>query len=510
MAYPSLRRCFRKHPGSGIRESNFPGETGLKFIGLTLLYASLAVLSAGAQITNFKHIVIIIQENRTPDNLFYGLCSAPFGTAAGCSVKPSVTQYNILTKNWLDKTSKTGVTQPFAASLSAKYGLGHTHQSFVNMCDAPANSTVCAMDGAIGVGCTGTCPKSPPYAYADNSTGLISPYLTMATQYGWANYMFQTNQGPSFPAHQYLFGGTSAPSAQDDANGIFAAENNSLSNAWNGCVAPAGDTVQLITPQGELPGNKIYPCFEHQTMGDLLAGYTWRYYGLAGASGSLWVAPNAIQHICQSTGPSGVCSGPDYTANVDTRTAGVLQDIAACELRNVSWVVPSGQNSDHSTAAGNDSGGPSWVAAIVNAIGNSKKCDNNEGYWKDTAILITWDDWGGWYDHVVPPILPGVQGDYQFGFRVPFVFISAYTPARYINNNQLDFGSILRFVEHNFGIKEGALGYADARATGDLNGFYSLKNAPRSYTTIKAAKTAAFFLNDTRTPAEPDDDDEGH
>ena len=473
-----------------------------------LLLAWLGILPLRAQITNFKHVVLIVQENRTPDNLFYGLCSPPYGKASNCTTTASATQYNIKTKNWLDKTSPTGVTQPFPASLSVKYGIGHTYTSFVNMCDAPAGSTVCAMDGASGVGCTGTCPKSPAFAYADNSTGLINPYLDLATQYGWANFMFQTNQGASFPAHQFLFAGTSAPSATDDAHGIFASENNDLSNTWNGCLAPANDWVQLITPQGEVKGNHVYPCFEHQALSDVLSGHTWRYYAPGGENGSLWVAPNAIEHICQTTGPDGVCAGPEYTANVDSRKAGVLEDIAACELRNVSWVVPSGENSDHSTAAGNDSGGPSWVSSIVNAIGNSAKCDDGEGYWKNTAILVTWDDWGGWYDHVAPTILPGVQGDYQYGFRVPFIFISAYTPQRYINNNRLDFGSILRFIEHNFGIKEGVLEFADARATTDLNAFYKLNTAPRSFKTIAAPKTAKFFLNDTRAPSPPDDDDE--
>ena len=475
-----------------------------------LLLAWLGILPLCAQTTSFKHIILIVQENRTPDNLFYGLCSPPYGTAASCSTTPSATQYDIKTKNWLDKTSKSGFTQPVAASLSAPYGLTHQHVSFVSMCDAAAGSTTCKMDGAAGITyqCTGPCPAHPQFAYADNSTGLINPYLDMATQYGWANYMFQTNQGPSFPAHQFLFGGTSAPSSADDANGIFAAENNNLSNVWNGCLAPANDWVQLIDLQGEVKGNHIYPCFEHQTLADVLAGHTWRYYAPGGAVASIWVAPDAIEHICQSTGPNGVCAGPDYMPNVDSTTAGILKDIAACELTNVSWVIPSGQNSDHGTPDGNDSGGPSWVAAIVNAIGNSTACDNGEGYWKDTAVLVTWDDWGGWYDHVAPTILPGVQGSYQYGFRVPFLFISAYTPKRFIDNNRIDFGSILRFIEHNFGIKEGILDFADARSSTDLNAFYNLKSAPRSFTTIAAPKTAEFFLNDTRAPTAPDDDDE--
>jgi phospholipase C len=109
---------------------------------------------------------------------------------------------------------------------------------------------------------------------------------------------------------------------------------------------------------------------------------------------------------------------------------------------------------------------------------------------------------------VAPTILPEPQGDYQYGFRVPLLFISAYTPAGYINNDDQDFGSMLRFVEHNFGIQEGALQFADKRASGDLHKFYNLSAAPRSFTKIKTTKTITFFLNDTRQPTPPDDDDD--
>jgi len=348
--------------------------------------------------------------------------------------------------------------------------------------------------------------SKPQYRYVGNSFGILNPYLELATQYGWANYMFQTNQGPSFPAHQFIFGGTSAPSAADDAAGVFAAENMSASGvagtgAIAGCIAPAGTTVKLITPTGE--NQEMYPCFEHTTMPDVLpADVTWRYY--APSAGSIWTAPNAIQHICQSTGPGGKCAGPDWTANVDLKPADVLSDIAACNLRSITWVIPTGANSDH--ASSNDGGGPSWVASIVNAIGNSTACDNRNGYWQNTAIVIAWDDWGGWYDHERPSILGQPEGDYQYGFRVPMIFVSAYTPTGYINNVRHDFGSILRFVEHNFGIREGALNFADSRATSDLAGFYDFTLTPRTFKTIKAPKDATFFLHDKRKATDPDDD----
>jgi phospholipase C len=189
---------------------------------------------------------------------------------------------------------------------------------------------------------------------------------------------------------------------------------------------------------------------------------------------------------------------------VDLTPANVLRDIAGCSLRSVTWVIPSGANSDHANV--NDGGGPSWVASIVNAIGNSAKCDGSAGYWKDTAIIITWDDWGGWYDHEPPTILSQPEGVYQYGFRVPLIAISAYTPQGYINNVRHDFGSILRFIESNFSLPAGGLKFADARATTDLSAFFNLNQMPRTFQTISAPKNADFFLSDRRKATDPDDD----
>jgi phospholipase C len=146
------------------------------------------------------------------------------------------------------------------------------------------------------------------------------------------------------------------------------------------------------------------------------------------------------------------------------------------------------------------------VASIVNAIGNATQCDGGTGYWNDTAIFITWDDWGGWYDHEPPTILAGPPGSYQYGFRVPLIAVSAYTPKGYINNNRHDFGSILRFIEHNFSLGQGALAFSDARSQTDLVEFFNLSQTPRPFQTLTSKKNAAFFLNDKRKPTDPDDD----
>jgi phospholipase C len=340
--------------------------------------------------------------------------------------------------------------------------------------------------------------------------GTVQPYLDIAHDYGWANYMFQTNQGPSYPAHQFLFGATSAPTTADDHNGVFAAEN--LRHPV-GCTAPSTSVVTLINPQGH-EFAQTHPCFEHQTVGDLLdaRGISWRYYGpnIFSATG-IWVAPNSIRHICVPSG--GQCTGADWTSHVVFTPSQVLSDILTnCRLAGVSWVIPDGLDSDHAGIP-TTTGGPSWIASIVNAVGNSK-CKNPDGssYWNSTAILITWDDWGGWYDHEPPLIEVSPQGGYQMGFRVPLIVVSAYNPrpAGFISNRPEDFGSVIRFIEQNFGIGEGKLTFADARAsltrTGDLTEFFSLGISPRRFKPIKAPLSAKDFLKSKPSGLPVDDD----
>jgi phospholipase C len=443
----------------------------------------------------FQHIVIVVQENRTPDNLFYALCQTQV-----CSDDGSV-GYDIKQHAWL---TNGGTIEPQPTPLAGTYDMDHSHPSFTGECDVLNGA--CQMDGAALVKCypATSCPPNPQFRYIDNSTGQIQPYLDMATEYGWANQMYQTNQGPSFPAHQFLFGATSALSQLGDAGGTFMAENgedgfNPLTNA--GCASASTVTVQLIGPHGkELRLNTAFPCAEHQTLSDLMDGasQSWRYY----ATGvGIWTAPDAISHICEAANQQ--CTGAGWNSNVDLTSADILTDISNCNLRSLVWATPSGQNSDH--AGINDGGGPSWVDSIVTAIGQSP-CTNPDGssYWASTAVIVTWDDWGGWYDHEAPQFLSRPQGGYQMGFRVPLIFISAYTPPM-IDSVPTDFGSIARFVEQNFGIAEGALGFADSRASSDLTEFVALHKA-RAFVPIKAPKNAAWFINDKRPQTAPDDD----
>lgn len=422
-----------------------PRHTPRFFAGSLL--ALLLICAATASAQQFQHIVIVVQENRTPDNLFGGCPSCIPGA-------------DIATQ----ATISTGDTVPLTCvALAGGYDIGHGHATFESMYDGGK------LDRADrnGVPNSHGCGGYAAIRYVNQTD--VQPYFDIAAQYGFGNRMFQTNQGPSFPAHQFLLGGTSAPTADSD---LFAAETVNY-----GCLAAPSVTVLLIDPQGD-ENTRAYPCFEHGTLTDLLnaAGLTWRYY--TPTATSMWTAPNAIQHMClpgtEKDKPA--CLGTDWQ-NVILNPPQILNDIASGNLANVSWVIPSGPYSDHSLF--NNGSGPAWVASIVDAIGSSP-------YWANTAILITWDDWGGWYDHVVPPPPPPNAWciSYCYGFRVPLLVVSTYTPQGYVDNSVHDFGSILRFVENNWNLDLIGTGmYADAYAD-DLSGFF--QGEPRHFAPIQS------------------------
>ncbi|MDQ6781297.1 MAG: hypothetical protein M3Z37_09140, partial [Candidatus Eremiobacteraeota bacterium] len=359
-----------------------------------------------------QHVVIIVQENRSFDNLFNGFPGAD--------------------------TSQTGVrhdgqvvglvARPFE---SGGLDIGHFHTSF-RSAYAGGNMNGFDTEGTFGITSTGYQPVDGPlnYAYGFVPSSETQPYWQLAQRYTLSDRMFQSNSGPSFPAHQYLIAAQSA-----DADEVPTA------GPW-GCDAPPGTTVSDVGTDGQdVPGP--FPCFDYPTLGDELDNQhvTWRYYvpGLHTTGGN-FSAYDAIRHIRY---------GPDWIGDVISPETQILQDVASGTLAQVTWVIPSFPNSDHALAGSTT--GPDWVASVVNAVGASP-------FWKDTAIFITWDDWGGWYDHVAPPQLD-LMG---LGFRVPLIVVSPYAKHGYVSHVRHEFGSILRFTESTFGLSQ--LSQSDARA----------------------------------------------
>jgi hypothetical protein len=404
------------------------------------------------------------------------------------------------------------------------------HNAWVNTYDEGAMDGACTSPYAQPTGCPLPSNMKPQLTYVDNATyNLVQPYFDIARRWGFANYMFQTNQGPSFEAHQFLFGGTSAPDMYNDTNQNcgaaepcwqwFAAENQMAQDERFGCPGiyqGTYDSIYEIAPTGAESAGYApplspagYPCYDHYTMADLLDqnGITWDYYPQGPSSGaSLWTAPNAISAICPLDANNN-CTGTYWMSHVGVHIppyppeagamAPILTDIASCSLPQVSWVIPDGWWSDHPGGCANsgcacNSGlenchvmGPAWVTDIVNAVGSSTTCDNDKGYWNNTVILITWDDWGGWYDHISPSHTgaPGIGysnqtgKQYVYGFRVPLLVVSTFAKYGYISgacgqsgqpgcpNLQVpyvhDFGSILNFIEWAFGTNNEFLHFPD-------------------------------------------------
>jgi phospholipase C len=177
--------------------------------------------------------------------------------------------------------------------------------------------------------------------------------------------------------------------------------------------------------------------------------------------GDVWSVYDAIDYIRH---------GSDWTRNISSPETNIFTDLQTGNLPAVSWIVPDFQNSDHPSSGSNT--GPSWVTSIVNAVGQSK-------YWNNSAIVIVWDDWGGWYDPVAPPKL-----DYAgLGFRVPMLVVSPYARQGYVSHTQYEFGSILKFVEEAFGLP--SLGATDARAT-SIDDCFNFTQSPTPFSVMRA------------------------
>jgi len=396
-----------------------------------------------------RHIVVIVQENRSFDNLFQGFPGAD--TAA----------------SGLKSDGTTIALKP--VSFAHGQDPNHNYADFVGSLDGGK------LDGFDKVG---SYPNNEPnisYSYLPRSE--VQPYFDLASAYALSDRMFQSNNSASYPAHQYVI-------AAQSANVV----NVPSAIPW-GCDAPAGTTVTMLRADGSTFQSSLAPCFDYQTVGDTMdtAGVSWAYYSPPiGApndlGGSLWTPFDAIRHIR---------FGADWAKNEVAPETSILNDIANGTLRNVSFVTPDALNSDHARFPSTT--GPMWVSSIVNAIGSSQ-------YWKDTAIFVTWDDWGGWYDHVVPPKVDQ-NGP---GFRVPLIAISPYAKHGYVSHVQLETSSITRYIEEIFNLP--SLGQRDATANAPDDMFdYSQQVQPLSG--LRASRSAMRAAS-SRAPSHliPDED----
>jgi phospholipase C len=382
-----------------------------------------------------QHIVVIMQENRTFDNLFNGFPGAD------------------TVQSGMNGSLLVPLT---AAPLGNGPDLDHSHTGWWREWDNGK------MDGFGNNAAVGA------YTYVPPSDTV--PYWTLAKNFTLGDRMFQSNTGPSFVAHQYMIAGQSG-NASENPNG----------SVW-GCDAPATETVALIGPNGtDLPG--VYPCFDYQTMGDLLdaKGISWRYYA-PGPTTDIFFLISAFQAIRH------IRFGPDWQNNVISPETSVLTDIANGKLAQVTWIVPSYNNSDH---PGSPPYGPDWVASIVNAIGQSP-------FWNSTTIFISWDDWGGFYDHVPPPQIDNMG----LGFRVPVLVVGPYARHGYVSHVTHESSGFLRYMEEIFNLP--SLGTRDSIAD-DFGDCFDYTQTPTTYPLVQTNHTTDFFRK--QKPSGPPDDD---
>ena len=401
------------------------------------------------------HVVVIMQENRSFDNMFYGFPganTAMYGYGHG-------TQYML---------------KPM--SLYTKLDPNHEHYQFLEDYDGGKND---GWDLIITGGNNeiGRCrhwtynwvnePKC--WMYRNPSAGKlifsyvnqsdIQPYWTMASRYTLGDDNFSSDSGPSYGNHLELVAGQEGHA--DEVPSVMP---------W-GCDAPKNPNnppweYYLKYGQAQPPvfpaifGHSVKgpnPCFTFTSIANALdaADVSWRWYKEpdptpSHQTDSYWL--DAFDSI------KAVRYGPDYSYVVTPDTK-VLTDIHNNDLAQVSWVMPHKGASDHGgQVAPPNSCGPAWVTAIVNAIGESK-------YWDSTAIIISWDEWGGWFDHVVPPQYqnPVTKAYEGLGYRTPLIIISPYAKQKYISHVQHETASTLHFIEYTF-LGNQTLGLDDARA----------------------------------------------
>lgn len=417
--------------------------------GSDLFGAPLPRADRSQSSSKIKHVVILIQENRSFDDFF-----ATFPGAVGAT-------------QGLMKTSTGDVYVPLKEAGLDSESLSHSHFTFTKEYDHGK------MDGFAEIERTVHQGKQVPagkYAYRYVNPNQIAQYWAIAKEYVLADHMFTTQSSDSFTAHQdFIAGGTPVGDKGDNVIDF------PVPSSW-GCNAPPGTVTNLITPEGhEIFKKGPYPCFSYRTLRDLLdaSGVSWLYFTNKAPSG-IWNAFDAI---------SAVYHGKQWKTNIVIPETNVFDYVDKNELPAVSWVIPDTLTSDHPANLRDQ--GPEWIASVVNAIGESS-------YWDSTVVIVVWDEWGGEYDNVPPPQLDG-QG---LGMRVPMLIVSAYdketsaSQPGYISHTQYEDGSLLKFIEDNWSL--GTLGRTDVRAKSIVDCF-DFDQQPRPFVAISGSFSKAYW-----------------
>ncbi len=353
-----------------------------------------------------QHIVFIIKENRTFDN-YFGTFPGADGATRG--------------------TISTGETIPLGHTPDrTRHDIGHSWRDAVLGIDGGKMDKFDLISGGN--------VRGEYLAYTQLTEEDIPNYFAYARTFVLADRMFSSLTGPSFPNHLYTVGAQSGG----------AINNPSRTKGVWGCDSDDGATVQVMDERGGI--TQQFPCFDFRTLADLLqdANISWKYYApRRGEPGYIWNALDAIRHIRQTT---------LWTDHVVPESQ-FADDARAGRLPAVSWLV-TGRASEHPPASA--CLGENWTVQQVNAVMEGPD-------WQSTAIFITWDDFGGFYDHVAPPKVD----TFGFGPRVPLLIIAPYARQGYVAHTQYEFSSLLKFVEARYGLSPLTARDRDANSTLD-------------------------------------------
>ena len=375
--------------------------------------------SSFATATPIKHVVFIIKENRTFDNLF-----GRFPGANGATVGNDQGEQRPLTQA-LDRLPED-IKHCFDCALQAYDG--GKMDGFATVSDA-----------------------ADRYAYTQYRPQDLPNYWTWAEHFVLGDNFFASAQGPSFPNHLYTIaaqsGGAHENPIQNRDELQARHQETGLFKAW-GCDSLPTSFVPVFDSEGN--EKQLPPCFDFQTEGDLLSAkdIPWAYYSATEEqNGYLWSAYDAVRHIREN---------PQVWQSHIFPVDGVLGDIRDGRLPPVTWITPRFELSEHPEYS--FCHGQNWSTRVIDTIMNSPM-------WKDTAIFLTWDDYGGFYDHVPPPQVDG----FGFGIRVPLLILSPYAKTGFVSHELGEFSSVLRFVEDNWGLTQ--LTHRDHEATPLMSAF---------------------------------------
>jgi phospholipase C len=394
---------------------------------------------AGAPRSPIEHIVFIAKENRSFDH-YFGTFPDPTGsldqsTSARCYRKGNPTV--------VDSFTMAKAPDPMAQDVE------HSNAAFHTAYHDGRMDGFCHEYGAI------VEPTGEDIADTQMRAGDIPNYWAYANKYGIGDRMFASWRGASFANNVFAVAAQSGRySTKLGRRAIFGNPfgGDAGVHSW-GCDNSADTMVTMI----DLAGKKspTFPCFGFKTMPGLMddAGVSWRYYGVKSHFIHSGIA--AIDSIRCAPGDTAPCTDPnpywDQHVKQDTQ---IFADVANGTLPAVSWYLPDATEHPPKTACG----GENSTVRAVNAIMQSPD-------WKSTAIVVWWDEWGGFYDHAKPPTAEGVDDGVtglnkliSYGFRVPLIVISPWVKrgplgnGGYANRTFYSHASFARFVEWAFNL----------------------------------------------------------